>query len=70
MKSKPLLWDVSDVAEALKISTFTVRRWAQTKKLSSVKLGTRLLFDPQEVARFIERARRGSQRDAEVVPTA
>ena len=51
------LMDVNDVAEALRVSPHTVRRWAGQKKLKKLKLGSRTLFDPVEVARFIEAAR-------------
>ena len=51
------LMDVNDVAEALLVSPHSIRRWAAQKKLRKMKLGSRTLFDPEEVARFIQAAR-------------
>ena len=57
------LMDVNDVAKALRVSPHTVRRWASQRKLVKVKLGSRTLFDPADVARFVEQAR--AEADAE-----
>lgn len=51
------LMDVGDVAKVLRVSPHTVRRWASQKKLHRLKLGSRTLFDPADVARFVEQAR-------------
>jgi excisionase family DNA binding protein len=59
MSTTPLL-NVSDVAAMLNVSPHTVRRWASQKKLNKIKLGSRTLFDAEDVARFIETARRTS----------
>jgi excisionase family DNA binding protein len=64
MSSEIKLLDVGDVAIALRVSPHTVRRWAAQKKLRRVKLGSRTLFDPSDVARFVERARKGNAGDA------
>jgi excisionase family DNA binding protein len=55
----PQLLDVRDVAQALRVSPFTVRRWASgnSPKLRPVRLGRRILFHPEEVSRFVEMAR-------------
>ncbi len=53
-----LLWDINDVARALRVSPHTVRRWSRKDaKLRRIKLGSRVLFDPRDVAEFVERAR-------------
>jgi excisionase family DNA binding protein len=57
MSSETALMDVNDVAKALRVSPYTVRRWASQNKLVKVKLGSRTLFDPVDVARFVQRAR-------------
>ena len=57
MTAGPTLWDVNDVSRALKVSPHTVRRWAAQNKLRRIKLGSRTLFDPAEVALFVEQAR-------------
>jgi excisionase family DNA binding protein len=56
----PTLLNVEDVSDALKISPHTVRKWASVGKLPRVKLGTRTLFDADDVARLIQEARHGS----------
>lgn len=60
MSSCGTLMDVDQVAEALRVSPHTVRRWAGQKKLRRIKLGSRTLFDPVEVTEFIEQAKRAS----------
>lgn len=62
MTALPTLLDVDEVAEALKVSPHTVRKWSTLGKLRRMKLGTRTLFDANEVARFVEDARRDSAR--------
>ena len=57
MVAIPALWDINDVSRALKVSPHTVRRWASKGTLQRVKLGTRTLFDPADVARFVDEAR-------------
>jgi excisionase family DNA binding protein len=54
------LMDVDDVAKALRVSPYTVRRWATQKKLHRIKLGSRTVFDADDVARFVEQARKAS----------
>jgi excisionase family DNA binding protein len=63
MSSEIKLLDVSDVSNALRVSPHTVRRWAAQKKLRRVKLGSRTLFDPSDVERFVEGARKGNVGD-------
>jgi len=48
--------NVNDVAEALRVSPHTVRRLVAQKKLLAVRVGTRLLFEPQAVAGFVKSA--------------
>jgi excisionase family DNA binding protein len=57
--------DVNDVAKALKVSPYTVRRWASQKKLQRLKLGSRTLFDPVDLTRFIEQARKAAEQSSE-----
>ncbi|MCH7986648.1 MAG: helix-turn-helix domain-containing protein, partial [Acidobacteria bacterium] len=42
--SVPQLLDVSDVAQLLRISPHTVRKWKSLGKLRALKLGRRTLF--------------------------
>ena len=53
MNSTLKLMSVDDVAEVLRVSPHSVRRWATQKKLRRIKLGSRTLFDPEDVARFV-----------------
>ena len=62
MASTTSLMDINDVATALRVSPHTVRRWASQNRLPKVKLGSRTLFDPDDVARFVERARSASRK--------
>jgi excisionase family DNA binding protein len=57
MNSTQTLMDIGDVAKALRVSPHTVRRWATEKKLRRIKLGSRTLFDPADVAEFIDQAK-------------
>ena len=58
MNTIPNLMDVNDVAEALRVSPHTVRRWASQNKLRRVKLGSRTLFEPDDVVKFLQKAKR------------
>jgi excisionase family DNA binding protein len=49
----PLL-TVQEVCELLRVSKATVTRLAQSKELSSVRVGKRLLFDTRDIEAFIE----------------
>jgi excisionase family DNA binding protein len=45
------------VARALCVSPHTVRSWVKKGRLRPVRLCRRLLFHPDEIARFISEAR-------------
>jgi hypothetical protein len=53
--SRDLLWDVNKVAAALSISPHTVRSLASKGVLQRVKLGSRTLFDPNDVKTLVKR---------------
>ncbi len=59
----PMLMDVQDVADALRLSPHTVRRLATRKKLRRVKVGSRTMFDPRDVANFVEKAKQASSEE-------
>ena len=44
------------VAEALAVSPHTVRSWVKNGRLRPVRICRRLLFHPDEIARFISEA--------------
>ena len=52
----PQLLTLLAVAEALCVSPHTVRAWVRQGRLQPVRICRRLLFHPNEVARFIEGA--------------
>jgi predicted site-specific integrase-resolvase len=53
----PQLLPLLAVAKALCVSTHTVRSWVRQGRLHPVRLCRRLLFHPDEIARFIEDAK-------------
>lgn len=57
MNSLPRLFSLLEVAEQLRVSPHTVRKWVKKGKLRPVRVCRRLLFDPNEVARFLAEAK-------------
>jgi excisionase family DNA binding protein len=55
--SIPQLLTLLAVAKALCVSSHTVRAWVRRGKLRPVRLCRRLLFHPDEVARFLAEAK-------------
>jgi excisionase family DNA binding protein len=55
--SVPQLLTLLAVAKALCVSPHTVRSWVRKGRLRPVRLCRRLLFDPNEVARFLAEAK-------------
>jgi excisionase family DNA binding protein len=49
----PQLLTLLEVSEALRVSTHTVRSWVRQGRLRPVRICRRLLFHPDEVARFL-----------------
>lgn len=47
------LFTVSDVSEQLQISIPTIYRWVHKKQIPYVKLGGRVLFNPEEIQKFV-----------------
>ena len=52
----PRLLTLHDLAETLRVSPHTVRSWVKQGKLRPIRLCRRLLFHPDEVARFLAEA--------------
>jgi excisionase family DNA binding protein len=48
------LLSVEDVADLLRVSKFTVYSWVAQGRIPCVKLGTRTMFVPQEVQRWVD----------------
>jgi len=52
----PQLLTLIEVAERLRVSPHTIRSWIRKGRLRPVRLCRRLLFHPDEVARFLAEA--------------
>ena len=48
------LLTLEEVAARLRVAPGTLRNWVSAKRIPVVKLGTRCLFDPRELERWIE----------------
>jgi excisionase family DNA binding protein len=56
-ESVPQLLTLLAVANALCVSPHTVRSWVKKGRLRPIRLCRRLLFHPNEVARFLAEAK-------------
>lgn len=57
MDSQTLLWNINEAAAALRISPWTVRRWIYEEKLPAVRLGRRVLVEPEACRKLIQQNR-------------
>lgn len=55
------LLSIKEASEILGLSSWTIRRWIQVKKLIPVRLGSRVLLEERELRRVVEE---GKQRSA------
>jgi len=53
----PQLLTLLELAERLRVSPHTVRSWVKKGKLRPVRICRRLLFHPDELARFLAEAK-------------
>jgi len=53
----PRLLALREVAEYCRVSPHTIRSWVKKGRLKPLRICRRLLFHPDEVARFIAEAR-------------
>lgn len=49
-----LLWNVREAGAALSISPWTVRLYIRQRKLRPVRVGRRVLLEPEECRRFLD----------------
>lgn len=56
-RTVPQLLSLLDVARLLGLSPHTIRSFVRNGKLRSVRICRRLLFHPDEIARFISEAK-------------
>ena len=54
----PRLMNLQAVAEACSVSPHTIRKWVRKGKLKPLRICRRLLFHPDEIARFLREASR------------
>jgi len=52
----PRLFDLNAVADTLRVSPHTVRKWVKEGRLQPIRLCRRLLFHPEDVAALVARA--------------
>ena len=57
-KGKTLLWYVEQAASALAISPWTIRAYIRQGRMRPVRIGRRVLFEPDECQRFLEACRK------------
>jgi predicted site-specific integrase-resolvase len=53
----PRLLTLAAVAQALAVSTHSVRKWVRMGKLRPIRICRRLLFSPDEITRFLAGAK-------------
>jgi excisionase family DNA binding protein len=53
-KGRILLWTVEQAAAALAISPWTVRAYIRQGRMRPVRIGRRVLFEPDECQRFLK----------------
>jgi excisionase family DNA binding protein len=51
---KALLWDIRQAAAATGLSVHTLYSWISQKKITYVKAGRKVLFDPNDIQNWIE----------------
>jgi DNA-binding transcriptional MerR regulator len=59
------LLDLQTVAQLWNVSPHTIRAWVRQKRLNPTRICRRLLFDPDECARFLAEAKDRNQADAQ-----
>ena len=60
-----LLWNVEQAAAALAISPWTIRAYIRQGRLMPVRIGRRILFEPDECQRFLKTCKKSKpQRDS------
>jgi len=58
MEAEQLLWNVKEAGAALGLSPWTIRRYITDGKLQTVRLGRRVLVEPAECRRLVEKCRK------------
>lgn len=53
MNGKRLALSITNAAEILSLSPWTLRRWISSGRLKAVRLGRRVLVEPKELERLV-----------------
>jgi excisionase family DNA binding protein len=61
-KGKTLLWNVEQAAAALAISPWTIRAYIRQGRMMPVRIGRRILFEPDECQRFLTACKKSTSR--------
>jgi excisionase family DNA binding protein len=56
MERDQKLLDVTETAELCRLKVSTIRRWVANRRLTSIKLGRRVLFRRRDIEALIERS--------------
>jgi len=62
-----LAMGVGDAATVIGLSVWTVRKYIRQGKIRALRIGRRVLVEPAELERLIERGRIGDQRHEPIV---
>jgi len=57
MESTAMLVDVKEAARLVSLSPWTIRKYISQGKLKIIRIGRRVLIEPAELERLIERGR-------------
>jgi excisionase family DNA binding protein len=53
VEEKKLALSITEVARALSVSPWTIRRWIRLGRVKSIRLGRRVLVEPREMRRLV-----------------
>lgn len=62
-KRTTLLWNVEQAAAALAISPWTIRAYIRQGRIKPVRIGRRVLFEPDECQRFLKACKKPKSRE-------
>lgn len=54
---QPLVVDIQEAARLVSLSPYTIRAYVKSGRLASVRVGRRVLIEPCEITRLIEKGR-------------
>ena len=57
------LLSIQEASESLGLSSWTIRRWIQIKRLVPVRLGSRVLLEESELQRVIQEGKKSTDDD-------